>query len=341
MKKLGKILIISVMIFLSGTGFVFSLTEMPDLGELQKATDIFAEEVAKALPFNSTIGLNWSDAYIGQLIDLPPHFGVGLTIGTTFINIDAMNDLLVLFGTDLGDVNLGFPLPAYTFDARIGGIILPFDAGFKIGYIPSNIPLLNNFGIDLDYLLVGADIRYSLLPKKIPLVKLSAGLGVNHLRGGIATSLNSSPQKFSFEDPDGGADYILNIPNPTIGLRWKTTCFELKTQASIKLLIFTPYAGFGLSYAKSQAGFELDSKVNVKQGEDDVDLDTVKDLMSAFGLDNISSTGFDSMYDNPAWNLRMFTGFSLNMAVIKLDITAMYNFFSSSLGGSVGLRFQL
>jgi len=44
----------------------------PTVADIQTGAVAMSNALAKALPFNSTVGLNWSDAYIGQFISLPP-----------------------------------------------------------------------------------------------------------------------------------------------------------------------------------------------------------------------------------------------------------------------------
>ena len=46
----------------------------------------FATAAASSLPLETSVGLNWSDAYIGQF----PHFGIGLTVGAATIPFSAV-----------------------------------------------------------------------------------------------------------------------------------------------------------------------------------------------------------------------------------------------------------
>ena len=80
-----KILSLFTAFLLISAAPVFSQSE---LDELKSRLDSFSEAMALSLPFNSTIGLNWSDAYIGQFLRLPPHFGAGLSVGVTALNIE-------------------------------------------------------------------------------------------------------------------------------------------------------------------------------------------------------------------------------------------------------------
>ncbi|MCL2184946.1 MAG: hypothetical protein FWB86_03705 [Treponema sp.] len=342
--KNNRIFIISLIILIAVSATAFSddldLPIPTSLEDLKNAASDFSSNIAQALPFNSTMGLNWSDAYIGQLFGVPPRFGVGLTVGATFIPIVDMNELLDMFNIKLPiEISLGLPLPSYTVEGRIGGIILPFDLGVKVGWIPSfDLPYVD---VGLKYLLFGVDLRYSLLPKNIPIVKLSVGLGYNYLTGGLSKSIPAGGlPSFEFSDPDLGIDYSLDIADPTIYLDWNTHCFEVKAQASFSLLIITPYAGIGFSYAKSEAGYRAKTDVTVNGGA--VELDDVMDLLQdTFGLENLSPNGFGAMKSAENYNLRAYGGISFNLTKVRIDLTLMYNFFSKSLGGTIGTRFQM
>jgi len=340
MKKFGKVLIVGMVMFLLAAGSVFSV----DLEDLQKTVSGFSENMAKSLPFNSTMGLNWSDAYIGQFIKLPPGIpglGVGLSFGVTFLDIGDMNKILGIFGggNSIDVSGLGLPLPGYTFEGRLGGFILPFDIGFKFGALPEAIPLLERFDIGLDYMLIGGDIRYSVIPDKVPVIKASVGLGVNHLSGGVSKIIKEE-QIFRIGD-----DYTLAVGNPTVGLRWKTTSVELKAQTSVKLPLvpIIPYLGAGFNFAKSNAGYAIDSKITMTGSDGSVDSKDMLSKLKEFGFTDIaiSDKGIESLLDNTAWNMRLFGGFSLKMAVIHLDLTGMYNVFTQNYGMTFGIRLQL
>ena len=338
MKNYRKIFSFFTAVFLLAASPVFS-QEPPDIENLKNAVNSFTNEMARAMPFNSTIGLNWSDAYIGQFLSVPPHFGIGLTVGATTMKMSAINGLLELFDADIpGSFSMGFPLPAYTVDARIGGFILPFDIGIKFGYLGS----IDLYDSEIDYMLVGGDIRYALIDSKILPFKLSVGLGFNHLRGGISTTVGSG-QSFSFEDPVTNESYTLSISDPKVGLEWQTNTFELKTQVSFPLFIITPYAGIGVSYAMSKAGYNINTKVNVTDEEgEDVKINDVVDLIKNLGgVTGVSENGIESITDVNDWNFRFYGGISLNIVVIKLDLTAMYNFTGGNFGATLGVRFQL
>jgi hypothetical protein len=343
MKKLKKILIAGIVIIKLVTVPAFSF----DLDVIQDTVGSFSENMAASLPFFSTMGLNWSDAYIGKLLAIPPNFGVGLTLGFTSIGIEPVNKLLDSFNTSLPvKFGLGLPLPFYTVDARLGGFIpkIPFDIGLKIGFLPEELPLSNVSiqeaitGIKLRYLLIGGDIRVSLLPARLPFFKFSFGLGYNHLNGGI-----SVPVGASFGPLTISSGYSLSMTTPEFGLLWSTNCIELKAQASISTSIISPYAGIGLNYSWSKAGYRITSKYELRDDNNAI-VNTSQFIqeLNRLGIENlvITDDGVESIISNKALNARIYGGFSLNMSVIRLDLTGMYDLFNKNWGGSLGIRFQ-
>jgi hypothetical protein len=333
MKKFRRILCLCAVIFLLVTSPVFS--QLSPLQDLQSAVDSFSTSIARSLPFNSTIGLNWSDAYIGQLFSSPPRFGFGMSIGVTTLDMGSINSLLSQFnGSEIAiDMPnwLGIPLPAYTADIRIGGFVLPFDIGFKFGYLDISGDSFD-FVPNLDYMLVGGDVRYALMDTR--LMKLSVGLGFNHLRGGISVTAPIGTQAFNFGLNN---EHIISISNPEIGLQWQTNCLELKTQVSFVHFIVTPYIGAGASYAWSRAGYNITSNITVNDGP----IEPYIAMLKEYGITDIDTNGFESIQRVSGFNLRLFGGLSFNMAVIRLDLTTMYNIIGNNLGASIGLRFQL
>jgi len=356
MKKMGKKLSVIAIIFLLAASPAFS-QEIPKIDDLLKGVDDFSKGLANALPFNSTVGLNWSDAYIGQLLELPPHFGIGVTVGVTTMPIPALESITGLIGMDdlpldiLGSI--GFPIPAISAEARIGGFFIPFDIGFKFGAVPkdilSNFVDMNSLPIEIDYQLIGFDFRYAIFnPKAMP-IKVSVGIGFNYLRGGISAEVPmnlgysfEAPSNLDNPDPNNMSTYELKVKPPTASLLWENKTLEAKAQVSFPLFIITPYAGIGISYGWSSAGYDIKSGVTYKKDGNEQPLNNqIIGILEEQGMSGLTGNGFGSMVDVGGFNIRAFGGLSLNLFVIRIDVTAMYNFFSQSLGASLGLRFQL
>jgi hypothetical protein len=331
MRKFKTILIgITILLLISGAAFAQN-----EIKELQNAFGKFSDNVAVAIPFNSTIGLNWSDAYIGQLLGVPPHFGFGISTGFTTLGMGSIDGVLNAAGGG-GSIpsflkNIGMPMPAYTVEGRIGGFILPFDFGLKFGILPLD---LSSFA--LDYLLIGFDIRYAVIDNKLSPIKLSVGAGYNYLKGGIRVPMGDS--SFNVEDSVGG-NHVIKLDDTRIGFLWGTHCYDLKGQVSFKLPLITPYAGVGLSVAFSHAGYEFRTTLTDDLGNpigNEV-IEALKDL----GISGISDNGFKSISNITSFNMRLFGGISFNMTVFKLDLTAMYNLTGGNFGATIAGRFQL
>ena len=318
MNKRIKIRILAFLLILavSASGFAISLDD------LQKGVNDFSESLAKSLPFNSSLGMNWSDAYIGKFFpSMPPHFGVGGSFGVTTMEQPVMKTLMGYFG-------YAFPIdfekvifPAYAAEARIGGFFLPFDVGVKFGYLPP----LDMWGTNLkmNYLLVGGDIRYAIVDAKI--LKFSLGAGVNYMKGSVGAKVGGT-QEFTFNGTE-----TLELESPEIELQWETVSLDFKAQVSFHLLFITPYVGLGGSYAWSSAGYSADAPLNFNSSFKE-DIEKYLDL---------KNTSISSTIKNNDFSFRTFGGLSFNFAIFKLDLTALYNFRDQNYGGSLGFRFQL
>jgi len=289
------------------------------ISAVQDAAADVSSTMARSLPLNASLGLNWSDAHIGRFFpSIPPSFGIGASFGMTSIDLSPINDLASLFGFDAVPSWNRMPFPGYTVEGRIGGFFLPFDVGFKIGYLP---PVGGN-SFNLHYFLVGADIRYAVLDVPI-LPTISVGIGFNHLRGGIGGNIGT-PLEITH---NGGSITI----NPTeVNLNWSTRSLDFRVQASRSFFIITPYLGIGASYAWSTAGYEVSANIT-------------GDLAGINLVDHVDATdtGISSSISNNAFGLRLFGGLSINMAVVRLDFTGLYSLLDNNFGASIGFRFQL
>ena len=315
-----------------------------ELANLQNSTKKFSDNMAHALPFSSTFGLNWSDAYIGKIIDLPPHFGAGISTGFTTLDVDSIVGLLKVFNLKAPDtftrIDKYFTLPIYAFEGRVGGVILPFDIGFKAGYMPSSLvsKAFDSFNFGYRQTILGADIRYSLINYKLFPVKLSVGFGFNYLWGDLESDITA--QSFSFINKNNSSNSI-NIPasGSKAALEWRTMSTEFKAHFSFPFKFITPYVGAGVSYAWSKAGYKV-TTTGLSFGNGNVN--SVRDVLSEkYGVTEITDMAFRTANKFNNVNGRAFGGFSLNFVFARLDFTGMYEFIDNNFGASAGLRFQL
>ena len=322
-------LLVSLMV-----GISFSVFAQSDLRDLQNNVKGLSEDLAKALPFNSALGLNWSDAYIGKVTE--GHFGAGVSAGITTMDISSINSVVNNLGANISLDWSKMPIPAYAIEGRIGGFFLPFDIGLKFGVLPS----INLLDINLDYLQVGGDLRFAILDGKSSLLlpNVSLGVGVNYLKGGIGTSAATS-QDISF-----GINNRIHLGDANVNLEWNTLALDLKAQVSKTFFIITPYLGLGGSYAFSGAGYSVNAEItrnNVRISQ--ADIDEINRYLRDWGLGevDINADGISSIQKSNDFTVRAFGGLSLNLAVFRLDLTGLYSFLDGNFGGSVGLRFQL
>lgn len=345
-----KTLIAVLVLLLASAG---SWAKDVNFEDLEKDIDRFAKGVASSLPLNSAVGLNWSDAYIGQF----PHFGVGLTVGASTIPFEAAKivlDTLDLTSEITGNEQLsqiaaiGMPLPAYTAEARLGGIILPFDAGVKIGILPPNYSPGNLIpGFSLDYMNVGFDVRVPLLQEQGMRPDLSVGGGYNYLRAnvGFAGTIDDGLNIQSFDDPRPDVDktYNVSMDDPTVNFQWSANVIDLKAQVSKQLLLFRPYAGLGASIGFGSAGSGFEAKLN---GITEEEVAAINAWAEGQGLEApLPELSDSSFYVNASmgqgWAVRAYGGFSIELLIVKLDLTGMYDFLGNNFGVTIGTRIQL
>ncbi len=341
-----KIFILLVIVLIA-----FSIHAQTPFGDFKAKYQDFATGVANALPFNALVGLNWSDAYIGGF----PHFGAGGTVGMVTMPYKAAAPVLQMFGID-GDIpdivkSIGMPIPVWCVEGRLGGFILPFDMGIKLGYLPPGFQIPVSTGsttIFADYLLAGVDARFAVLEGGAFVPTISLGGSATFLMGNVYfKGVMSGPTTIENINPPGTWD--VQISNPDVDFNWKALVFDAKAQASWNAAIITPYIGAGLSYAPyAIAGGGLQSQVYLDKTDTGTfttpisqsDIDALKAYDPAM-YDQLTATSFFvSSATPPAWSIRSFGGFSVNILMVKLDITGMYNFLDGAFGLSAGLRVQ-
>lgn len=334
------------MLLMASVLFLFNiagLSAQVDVDALKDDFKDFSTDVVKVLPFQSLVGSEWSDAHIGNLLDVPPHFGVGIALGATALPLESINKVMEAQDSSLPSALEtmsegafgGFPFPAGVVNARVGGALLPFDVGLKVGMTPGTLDL----GVAaVDYMLLGADIRYAILKGGLVLPKVSVGVGVNYLSGSLATG------DFADQQIDGIDEYTITIKDPMISFGWETTTLDLKAQVSKGFLFVTPYAGVGVTKdISSKAGGGFSGTLTVTDGNgDEVDIEEFKAQAAAADYDvDVDEKGF-LLYQTATGGFlpRIYGGVSLNLLLLRIDANVMYNITSSTLGVNLGTRIQ-
>lgn len=294
------------------------------------------DKLAPALAAASGIGLDWSDAWIGYALGVPPHFGLGVTVGAVTIPSSALKPLTDAFGGSLPSSvgSLGLVLPIYNLNARLGGFFLPFDMGFKIGVVPSN---LIKGDVNVNYLLLGGDFRYALLQDGV-LPGVSVGVGVNYLSASIQSPI-SGVGATTFTAPGVGSSNTVTMSQPTANLDITDLTCDFKVQISKNLILLTPYLGGVVTVSGETLKGSINSTVTANGSA--LSPSDINQLNSLTG-GSFSSNGFSKTVSNSGLlGFKIYGGTSFNLTILKLDLQALYNLPTGNLGLSLGGRIQL
>lgn len=277
------------------------------LSAFKTAFEGFAGDMAGSLSVNSTIGSNWSDAYIGGF----PHFGAGIVVGAAFVSPDTSKALFDAMGAPMPTAlkGLGIPIPAAGATLKIGLPFLPMDVGIKGGYIPASVGKSLIKDGSVDYSNIGIQLRYALVKQNIALPNVSVGVAYNYQKGSIKAPTGIPSQSLTY-----GA-YTVVMPKPDLSLGWTSNTVDFTAQVSKKFIVFVPYAGAGLSVGKSSVTGGLNSTVSVTGPGG------LSGLEAAMGsaAPDFSSTGFSYTADENKALFRIYGGFSFRIILLDID----------------------
>jgi len=331
-----SIILVSILALLSVGAFA-----QVTLSDFQSAFEGFASDMAGTLAVNSTIGSNWSDAYVGGF----PHFGAGLAVGAAFANADSAKTLFSAMGGSLPSAldSLGIPIPAAVLTAKIGIPFLPIDVGIKGGYIPPTVGKAINAssGMSVDYTNIGIQVRYAVLKQTVVLPNISIGLSYNYQKGSITAPSGIGSQSFTTPTDQGAT--TITASDPQISLAWSSNVFDVTLQVSKKLLFVIPYLGAGYTFGTSTVDGGVLSTLHADgytSGTYGNGIEGLNNFFAANGGPTISDQGFTYTTEASTPVFRVYGGLSIRI-LIDLDLQAMYVPATKSLGASATLRFQL
>lgn len=315
---------LTVLIFALGS---MGALEAAPIDDLSSGMRSFVKNTPEALPFAAGAGLDWSNAYIGQLFDSDfPffHLGAGLSVGATELPVDGVNSMLAGLGQEQVP---GMVLPFAVLNGRIGGFFFPGDVGVKIGFIPEPLQAMNPRGFSFSYNNIGADVRFNLLKSDLVLPDLSVGIGANYLKA--SAILLEGPTVYLYQ---GGK--TLTVGNPRAELLMETAEVEVKAQISKTFLfLVTPYAGVAAFYGTGSVTARV--KANV------ISMFNEYAYWDRYLGPRVSMRGFGMREQGSALGAKVFAGTSVNLLMVKVDAQAMFNVKDRTMGGVVGLRVQL
>ncbi len=307
----------------------------------QSAFSNFAGDMAGSLAVNSTIGSNWSDAYVGGF----PNFGLGVTIGAAFIKADSATSLFNAIAPGSlpsAFTSYGIPIPATVATFKIGLPFIPMDIGIKGGYIPSSIgsDLQGLTGVAVDYANIGVQLRYALVKQNLFLPNVSIGVAYDYQKGDLTKQLSGVPSQ-SFTVPASLGSYSVNVTSPTLALGWTSSVFDFTAQVSKQLLFLIPYAGAGFTVGKSTVtgGVNATTSTNYPTG-----LSGLSSDLAAAGLSTpsvLNKDGFSYSVDSSSPVFRIYGGLSFRIIVLDFDAQVMYVPAAAAFGASLTARVQI
>jgi hypothetical protein len=264
----------------------------------------YTDEISKSLPFAASMGLNWSNPYIGQLLGHPVHFGVGVSLTGVYMSNAELSALGTAMGMSIDDSSIKDKqwLPNYVLAARLGGLGgLPFDFGFKFGYLP-DMPMWGS--LDYHSMIFGFDINYAIFISRGGGPIVVVGAGYDMLEGGVSGTAGSQP-----------TDVAMNVIGPA-HLAWKSNVFKAKALFSqpIVLTALSVFGGIDLGFSSNEVGVKFGSDRN----------NPIYEVAQ-----EVSALAFSS-----------YVGLGLEINAWHIDLDLMVNFVTFELGFNIGFRYQ-
>ena len=276
----------------------------------------FCDDLADVIPNSQTQQNVYAEAWIGKIFP-GFHFGAGVNAGVSALDVSTLKDAALALGVDdVKDINDTLVFPTITVDARLGGIILPFDIGVTAMSIDTSKMDSVDKAIDpvaIDFFTLGADIRYAIFQGGFMRPKWSVGAGFYYTKGGVDVDDDTAKASLDF----------------------KSTTFMVNTQASIKLLCLVPFIGGRALFSKTSVDWKVNADwARIIAKESDTYYEGVANalkwgiLPSSFSG---SSSGF-SVYP------QMFGGIGLDLLFLNLTVSGSYDIASKIPSAAVSVR---
>lgn len=311
--------------------------------EIANGLNAFAGNILVAAPQAATQQNVWADAYIGKLFpSLPPHFGVGISLGGTKMDMTGLKDAATAFegmindfvpnsgdssitdqlkGTvDFGSIPDIFVMPTVSIDARIGGIFLPFDIG--ISAMMTNPSL---FSVDLSdpnsLTSMSAPMNFNAFGFNGSADYLTLGIDIRYcvLDGGVilpkvsvGAGYNITKGSFGISSDKSGVDANMN-------LSFNTQVIYVQAEVSKSIMIATVFGGaralvsntstswaWNINGTKSLGGNNL-----IISGEDS----------GSCNADTTSSTYQDGKWDFSGVQPQLYAGVGFNFLVFQTSLS--------------------
>ncbi|MBR6153129.1 MAG: hypothetical protein IKQ43_01695 [Treponema sp.] len=375
MKSFRKYIFAAILFASTACAFSQILTPAQKEKVSEGLTD-FANEVMVAAPEAATQMNVWQEAHIGNLYpSIHPHFGGGLSLGGTAINMKGFKaaaeeigqdfNALSTFWSSLGggthdDIEFGsipdkFFLPTASLDLRIGGFVLPFDFGIFVIMTNPNIFALHlddpssiynmsqaikfsflGFDGSIDYFSIGGDFRIRLFEENGFIPMVSVGAGYAYTKGIVKVHTDQENQI--------GA-YTLNTAMD-LGFGYQTQVIFIQGQVSKDLSLLHLFAGVRgiLSNTTTDWKWSVDSR-------DETNTISISDSDSGC----VTSTGLSELHQDGKWDFsgiqpQIFAGCGFNLTKVQLtlslcaDVRSLFdkgNYTDFIWSGALGIHFKI
>lgn len=280
----------------------------------------FTDELFKAIPNAQSQQQVYANAWIGSLIP-GAHFGLGVNAGAAALDATPLKAAAKALDIDTKDLPDTIAFPTVAVDARIGGFILPFDIGITaLTFDTTRISSLDDAikPSSIEYFAIGGDIRYAIIKGGQFRPRVSIGAGVYYTKGSA-----------KIED----TEKVLKRANAD--LDFSTRTYMLETQASIKLLFFTPFIGGKLLFSNSSLTWNAHANWNnIIAGAGDSYQYGVSQAM-AWG---ILPTDFGDSYSQSMVHPQIFGGFGLDLFILTATVSMSYDFATKTPAAATSIR---
>lgn len=309
----------------------------------------FAENILVAAPQAATQQNVWADAYIGKLFpSLPPHFGVGISLGGTKMDMTGLKDAATAFegmindfvpkddkglgldnikdsvagSVDFGSIPDTFVMPTVSIDARIGGIFLPFDIG--ISAMMTNPSL---FSVDLSdpnsLTSMSAPMTFNAFGFNGSADYLTLGIDVRYcvLDGGVilpkvsvGAGYNITKGSFGISSDKSGVDANMN-------LSFNTQVIYVQAEVSKSIMIATVFGGARALVSNTSTSWAWNFKGTKNFEGIDGNLIISGEDSGSRNADTTSSTYQDGKWDFSGVQPQLYAGVGFNFLVFQTSLS--------------------
>lgn len=302
MKKIFSILLVLSMLSTVFALDVDSVVESVfDKKAVEEGLTEFSTALAYSAPAVSTMSNVWADGYIGQLIGIPPHLGVGASAGVSKLDISGIKKAGMGLGIKaIEHLSDDFVLPVVSVQAIVGGLLIPFDLSASFFTMSEPVGLSGENSLQYQFDSFNAKLRLPVLKQNILLPNLSIGVGYSYLKGEFSAGIEKV--------------------NTSLKTSFETSVYSIDAHLSKSVIFLTPYVGARLLLSQSDNTWEYSYYV--------------EDIVSGEGNGGYKTEEMDISY-------QLFGGASFNILVVKLNVNAAIDLKTNAWSAGIGAQVKL